>query len=175
MTRYYYFSLGSLPPSGHGALQCCVMSYLAIWHLLIAFLGFVPYLPLASSALKTKLLICLWFFILQSVCFSDIYYIYFHYILGVWEVWLLFKLSRWRIRVQGHEGPGFPLALCSQLAVFRICVWMFFPPEVLALHVQCFMPSKYSSCYWFWLQVWLFQSSVNQNPRSRLRYTESTK
>lgn len=83
MTRYYYFSLGSLPPSGHGALQCCVMSYLAIWHLLIAFLGFVPYLPLASSALKTKLLICLWFFILQSVCFSDIYYIYFHYILGV--------------------------------------------------------------------------------------------
>lgn len=69
--RYCYFSLGSLPPSGRSAHQCCVMSYLAIWHLLIAFLGFVPYLPLASSALKTKLLIFLWLFILPSESFSD--------------------------------------------------------------------------------------------------------
>lgn len=133
MKRYCCFSLGSLPPPGRSAHQCCVMSYLAIWHLLIAFLGFVPYLPLVSSALKTKLLICLWLFILQSVCSSDIHYIYFHYVLGVWGVWILFR-PRWRIRVQGDEGPGFPLALHSQIAVFRICVWMFFPPEMLALH-----------------------------------------
>lgn len=134
MKRYFYFSLGSLPPSGHSVHQCCVMSYLAIQHLLIAFLGFVPYLPLDSSALETKLLICLWLFIYLPECFSDIHYVNFHYILGVWGVWLLFKLSRWRIRVQGHEGPGFPVVLCSQLAVFRLCVQMFFPLGMLALH-----------------------------------------
>lgn len=125
-----FFSLGSLPPSGHSVHHCRVMStslfsYLAPPHC-FSWLCALFTARFKTSALKTKLLISLWLFILQSECFSDIHYICFHYILGVWGVWLLFTLSRWKTRVQGDEGPVFPLTLCSQLAVFRFCVWFFF-------------------------------------------------